>query len=141
MAAHSGRQVSCESDACCGLTWISTAQLDTAKKILSKTVTQLDDGTDTPVVVEPSCAAALKKEASELLGTPDVERMSCTKRSDARHTARDCIRVEHGIAYLKNWRAPARHLGRREHMSDIVQAVAGLLSHRRTAELSPTLQT
>ncbi|MFJ5997470.1 transposase family protein [Streptomyces sp. NPDC092370] len=35
------------------------------------------------------------------------------------------IPVEHGIAHLKNWRALARHLGRREHMSDIVQAVAG----------------
>ncbi|MEU8718717.1 transposase family protein [Streptomyces sp. NPDC048663] len=44
------------------------------------------------------------------------------------------IRVEHGIAHLKNWRALARHLGRREHMSDIVQAVAGLLSHQRTAD-------
>lgn len=39
------------------------------------------------------------------------------------------IRVEHGIGHLKNWRALARHHGRREHMSDIVQAVAGLLSH------------
>ncbi|WP_329598923.1 transposase [Streptomyces pseudovenezuelae] len=46
------------------------------------------------------------------------------------------IRVEHGIAHLKNWRALARHLGRREHMSDIVQAVAGLLSHQQTAALS-----
>ena len=27
-------------------------------------------------------------------------------------------------AHLKNWRALARHLGRREHMSDIVQAIA-----------------
>ncbi|MEW2051444.1 transposase family protein [Streptomyces sp. NPDC005476] len=43
------------------------------------------------------------------------------------------IRVEHGIAHLKNWRALTRHLGRREHMSDIVQAVAGLLSHQQTA--------
>ncbi|MFE5142375.1 transposase family protein [Streptomyces fagopyri] len=51
------------------------------------------------------------------------------------------IRVEHGIAHLKNWRVLARHLGRREHMSDIVQAVAGLLSHQRTADLIPTLQT
>ncbi|MDX2683674.1 transposase family protein [Streptomyces sp. NY05-11A] len=45
------------------------------------------------------------------------------------------IRVEHGIAHLKTWRALARHLGRREHMSDIVQAVAGLLSHQQTAAL------
>jgi hypothetical protein len=46
------------------------------------------------------------------------------------------IRVEHGIAHLKNWRALARHHGRREHMTDIVQAVAGLLSHQQTATLS-----
>ncbi|WP_369032856.1 transposase family protein [Streptomyces adonidis] len=43
------------------------------------------------------------------------------------------IRVEHGIAHLKNWRSLARHHGRREHMSDILQAVAGLLSHQQTA--------
>ncbi|MFI6012146.1 transposase family protein [Streptomyces sp. NPDC051243] len=50
------------------------------------------------------------------------------------------IRVEHGIAHLKNWRALARHLGRREHMSDIVQAVAGLLSHQQTAAPSRRVQ-
>ncbi|MFJ3637669.1 transposase family protein [Streptomyces sp. NPDC090112] len=43
------------------------------------------------------------------------------------------IRVEHGIAHLKNWRALTRRLSRREHMSDTVQAVAGLLSHQQTA--------
>ncbi len=50
------------------------------------------------------------------------------------------IRVEHGIAHLKNWRALARHLGRREPMSDTVQAVAGLLSHQQTADLTSTRQ-
>ncbi|MFC8145501.1 transposase family protein [Streptomyces paradoxus] len=50
------------------------------------------------------------------------------------------IRVEHGIAHLKNWRALARHLGRREHMSGIVQAVAGLLSHQQSAVLSRGVQ-
>ena len=50
------------------------------------------------------------------------------------------IRVEHGIAHLKNWRALARHLGRREHMSEMVQAVAGLLSHQQTATLSRRLR-
>jgi hypothetical protein len=44
------------------------------------------------------------------------------------------IRVEHGIAHLKNWRALTRHLGRREHMSHTVQAIAGLLSHQQTAD-------
>lgn len=50
------------------------------------------------------------------------------------------IRVEHGIAHLKNWRALTRHLGRREHMSDIVQAVAALLSHQQTATLDRGLR-
>ncbi|MGC5344822.1 hypothetical protein ACPXCE_23820 [Streptomyces sp. DT24] len=45
------------------------------------------------------------------------------------------IRVEHGIAHLKNSRALAGHPGRREHMDDSVQAVAGLLSEQRTADL------
>lgn len=46
------------------------------------------------------------------------------------------IRVEHGIANLKNWRSLARRLGRRAHISDTVQAVAGLLSHS-AADLNP----
>ncbi|MFJ8098305.1 transposase family protein [Streptomyces griseofuscus] len=46
------------------------------------------------------------------------------------------IRVEHGIAHLKNWRALARHHGRREHMSDIIQAVAALLSHQHAVSPS-----
>ncbi|MFJ3941781.1 transposase family protein [Streptomyces parvus] len=44
------------------------------------------------------------------------------------------IRVEHGIAHMKNWRALARHLGRREHMDDTVQAVASLLTQQQTAD-------
>ncbi|MET7645869.1 transposase family protein [Streptomyces sp. NPDC005426] len=47
------------------------------------------------------------------------------------------IRVEHGIAHLKNWRALARHLGRRERMDDTVQAIATLLSQQQTADLFP----
>lgn len=84
VAADTGRHVTCETEACCGLTWISTGQLDTAKKALSKAVSKLDDGTDTPiVVVEPSCAAALKKEAPELLATEAAERVSARVRSFA----------------------------------------------------------
>ncbi|MBT2550248.1 FAD-binding and (Fe-S)-binding domain-containing protein [Arthrobacter sp. ISL-65] len=79
-----GRTVGCESDACCGLTWISTGQLDTARKLMGKAVAKLDDGTDTPIVViEPSCAAALKKDAPELLGTEAAERVSHRIRSFA----------------------------------------------------------
>ncbi len=53
------------------------------------------------------------------------------ERQRKAHSSRR-IRVEHGIAHLKNWRALARHLGHREHMSETVQAVAGLLSHQQT---------
>ncbi|WP_179254477.1 transposase family protein [Streptomyces sp. PgraA7] len=61
------------------------------------------------------------------------------ERQRKAHSSRR-IRVEHGIAHLKNWRALARHLGRREYMSDTVQAVAGLLSHQQTADLTSTRQ-
>ncbi|WP_257153831.1 transposase [Streptomyces lunaelactis] len=47
------------------------------------------------------------------------------------------IRVEHGIAHLRNWRALARHHGRRDHMSATVQAIAGLLSRQQTATRRP----
>jgi hypothetical protein len=55
------------------------------------------------------------------------------QRQRTAHSSRR-IRVEHGIAHLKNWRTLTRHLGRREHISDTVQAVAGLLSHQQTAD-------
>ncbi|MER0240862.1 transposase family protein [Streptomyces sp. HSW2009] len=61
------------------------------------------------------------------------------ERQRKAHSSRR-IRVEHGIAHLKNWRALARHLGRREHMSDTVQAVAGLLAHQQTGDLTSTRQ-
>lgn len=54
------------------------------------------------------------------------------ERQRKAHSSRR-IRVEHGIGHLKNWRALARHHGRREHMSDIIQSVAGLLSHQQVA--------
>ncbi|MEU0955885.1 transposase family protein [Streptomyces niveus] len=57
------------------------------------------------------------------------------ERQRKAHSSRR-IRVEHGIAHLKNWRALARHHGRREHMTDIIQAVAGLHSHQQTVTLS-----
>ncbi|WP_405747319.1 transposase [Streptomyces sp. NBC_01525] len=52
------------------------------------------------------------------------------ERQRKAHSSRR-IRVEHGIGHMKNWRSLARHHGRREHMSDIIQAVAGLLSHQQ----------
>jgi FAD/FMN-containing dehydrogenase/Fe-S oxidoreductase len=55
---------------CCGLTWISTGQLDHAKKVLGKAVDALAGPAATmPVVgLEPSCTAVFRGDAVDLLG-------------------------------------------------------------------------
>lgn len=84
VAADAGQQVSCEADVCCGLTWITTGQLKTARRTVARAVERLDDGTDTPIVViEPSCAAALKKDVPELLETDAARRVAARVRSFA----------------------------------------------------------
>ena len=70
---------------CCGLTWISTGQLDHAKRVMTRTLATLkpwlDDGV--PIVgLEPSCTAALKSEATELLPDhPGATQASAAVRS------------------------------------------------------------
>jgi Fe-S oxidoreductase len=86
--ADAGHAVECSADACCGLTWISTGQLGTAKRLLSKAAQVLDDGTDRPiVVVEPSCAAALRKDLPELVHTEQAKRVAARVHSFAAHVA------------------------------------------------------
>ncbi|MET4060143.1 FAD/FMN-containing dehydrogenase/Fe-S oxidoreductase [Arthrobacter sp. UYP6] len=81
-----GERTECSADACCGLTWISTGQLDTAKKLLANAAEVLDDGTERPiVVVEPSCAAALRKDLPELVPTEQARRVAARVRSFAAH--------------------------------------------------------
>jgi Fe-S oxidoreductase len=66
-------------DTCCGLTWITTGQLDTARKILGATVEALAPLVDAgiPIVgVEPSCTAALRGEALEVVGGPAAEKVA-----------------------------------------------------------------
>ncbi len=63
------------SKACCGLTWISTGQLDGAKKRLRGTLDVLGPAAlkGVPIVgVEPSCTAVLRSDLEELL--PDDPR-------------------------------------------------------------------
>ncbi|MFD5843574.1 FAD-binding and (Fe-S)-binding domain-containing protein [Streptomyces chartreusis] len=55
---------------CCGLTYVSTGQLDRARAVLRRTLDLMEPvlGTEAPVVVlEPSCAAALRSDLPELL--------------------------------------------------------------------------
>jgi FAD/FMN-containing dehydrogenase/Fe-S oxidoreductase len=59
-----------ERNVCCGLTWISTGQLDGARRQLRRTLRELGPALDAgiPVVgLEPSCTAALRADAAELL--------------------------------------------------------------------------
>jgi FAD/FMN-containing dehydrogenase/Fe-S oxidoreductase len=58
-------------DACCGLTWITTGQLDQARSIMERTVRTLTPYVESgvPVVgLEPSCLATLRSDAAELTG-------------------------------------------------------------------------
>ncbi len=67
------------SGLCCGLTWVSTGQLSVARRVMARTVARLDSGPhrDLPIVVaEPSCAAALKRDVPELLGTDAARRVA-----------------------------------------------------------------
>ena len=65
---------------CCGLTWISTGQLRTAKSVLRRTLKTLGPAlrAGTPVVVlEPSCAAVFRADLPELLyGDQDAHRLA-----------------------------------------------------------------
>jgi Fe-S oxidoreductase len=65
-----------ERPLCCGLTWISTGQLDHARKVLGRSVAALPPGM--PVVgLEPSCTAVFRDEAPKLLGErPDVRTLA-----------------------------------------------------------------
>ncbi|MFE9241819.1 FAD-binding and (Fe-S)-binding domain-containing protein [Streptomyces sp. NPDC007007] len=58
---------------CCGLTYVSTGQLDAARRVMRRTLDRLDLLPGQPLVVlEPSCAATLRTDLPELL--PDDPR-------------------------------------------------------------------
>jgi FAD/FMN-containing dehydrogenase/Fe-S oxidoreductase len=70
--------------ACCGLTWISTGQLDAARRILARTVDVLHPyvARGIPVVgLEPSCLATLRSDAVELSDDPRAAEMAGGVRS------------------------------------------------------------
>ena len=72
---------------CCGLTWFSTGQVDTARKVLQRSLgvlgPWLEEGV--PIVgLEPSCLAALRADAGELLpGDPAAIALSGSIRTFA----------------------------------------------------------
>ncbi|WP_415952275.1 FAD-binding and (Fe-S)-binding domain-containing protein [Streptomyces sp. KLOTTS4A1] len=72
---------------CCGLTYLSTGQLDQARAVLRRTLDQVT--ADRPLVVlEPSCAAALSSDLPELLGDdPRAHRLAASVRTFAQALA------------------------------------------------------
>ncbi|MGH3419563.1 MAG: FAD-binding and (Fe-S)-binding domain-containing protein, partial [Streptosporangiaceae bacterium] len=66
---------------CCGLTWVSTGQLGVARRVMARTVRRLA-GSDLPVVVlEPSCAAALRDDVVKLLASEAARSLAARVRT------------------------------------------------------------
>jgi Fe-S oxidoreductase len=66
-----GHAVRITDPLCCGLTWITTGQLDAARRILRRTVAALAPhvAAGMPIVgLEPSCTAVFRADAAELIG-------------------------------------------------------------------------
>jgi FAD/FMN-containing dehydrogenase/Fe-S oxidoreductase len=74
-----------ERKVCCGLTWTSTGQLDGSRRQLRRALDQLGPALDAgiPIVgLEPSCTAALRGDAPELLpGDPRARKLATAVRS------------------------------------------------------------
>ena len=73
---HAGYRVTVvPRQGCCGLTWISTGQLDAARRKVSGTVRQLHPYVQRGAVVvglEPSCTGVLRSDALELVTEADL---------------------------------------------------------------------
>ncbi|ASW57713.1 FAD-binding oxidoreductase [Plantactinospora sp. KBS50] len=89
-----------EQPVCCGLTWISTGQLDIAKRVLRRTVRTLRPHlrAGTRVVgLEPSCTAVFRSDAHELF--PDD--------ADVRRLAEQTVTLAELLhEHTPGWRAP-----------------------------------
>ena len=86
---------------CCGLTWISTGQLDTARRVLGRSVTALAQSASggIPIVaLEPSCAAVFRGDATELLHD--------THSADAHSVAAATKTLAELLSHRSGWNAP-----------------------------------
>ncbi|MFJ9792662.1 FAD-binding and (Fe-S)-binding domain-containing protein [Streptomyces globosus] len=82
---------------CCGLTYVSTGRLDRARAVLRRTLDAVGPVRGPVVVLEPSCAAALRADLPALLpGDPRAERLAAAVRTFA----------EALQEYAPDWRPP-----------------------------------
>ncbi|SEN07349.1 FAD-binding and (Fe-S)-binding domain-containing protein [Actinacidiphila rubida] len=117
------------SAVCCGLTWVSTGQLTRAKAVMRRTLDRLGPLLDAGlplVVLEPSCAAALRTDLPELLGPADprAARLAASVRTFA----------EALEEYAPDWEPPRldRHVVGQTHCHQ--HAVLGDAADRRLRE-------
>ncbi len=83
---------------CCGLTYVSTGQLDAARRVMRRTLDRLDLFPGQPLVVlEPSCAATLRTDLPELL--PDDPRAA--ELASSVRTFAQCLEE-----YAPDWTPP-----------------------------------
>ncbi|MFG3347116.1 FAD-binding and (Fe-S)-binding domain-containing protein [Streptomyces sp. NPDC048018] len=69
---------------CCGLTYVSTGRLGTARKVMRRTLDVMAAVTGPVVVLEPSCAAALRTDLPGLLpDDPRAARLAASVRTFA----------------------------------------------------------
>ncbi|MEO6821489.1 MAG: FAD-linked oxidase C-terminal domain-containing protein, partial [Candidatus Nanopelagicales bacterium] len=88
-------------EACCGLTWLTTGQLDQARARMTRTVealTQRLDAGQCLVALEPSCLSAVRGDGPALLGTPAAERVAQNLHSFAEL-----------LTATPGWEAPSLH--------------------------------
>ncbi|MEO7350849.1 MAG: 4Fe-4S dicluster domain-containing protein, partial [Marmoricola sp.] len=70
--------------ACCALTWITTGQLNAARRIVGRAVETLHGyvSSGTPVIgLEPSCLASIREDAAQLVDDPRAIEVSAGIRS------------------------------------------------------------
>ncbi|MGW2276596.1 FAD-binding and (Fe-S)-binding domain-containing protein [Streptomyces sp. NPDC001770] len=72
---------------CCGLTYVSTGRLDRARTVMRRTLDRLGASLGRPLVVlEPSCAAALRTDLPELLpGDPRAAELAASVKTLAEY--------------------------------------------------------
>ncbi|MFE9725515.1 FAD-binding and (Fe-S)-binding domain-containing protein [Streptomyces sp. NPDC005794] len=111
---------------CCGLTYVSTGRLDAARAVMRRTLDRMGAALGEPLVVlEPSCAAALRTDLPELLpDDPRAARLAASVRTLAQYLEE----------YAPDWTPPRldRRIAGQTHCHQ--HAVFGDAAERRLRE-------
>ncbi|MGO1318460.1 MAG: FAD-linked oxidase C-terminal domain-containing protein, partial [Cellulomonadaceae bacterium] len=117
-----------EQEACCGLTWISTGQLDGARKRLDNLLGVLGPFAvnGVPIVgLEPSCTGVLRSDLLELL--PDDPRAAAVAR--ATHTLAELLTAPAPVGPGADWQMP--------DLSDVTAVVQPHCHHHSVMGFGP----